>query len=224
MYKHAASALCFLMFLVVVAAHDENEGQLIDLSVPDYEIADSYNSATYSNLLNVAMHQNSDVNAMVALEHGQMVVEYHDDDFSFQKFDLWSGTKAWTALLFGVMEQEGLIRMHDTLGDIFSNASVWDTVEDAEVRKNITIKHFLQMRAGLSMPRYVCSLQYCTIQSRIKHEFVSFRYFLIHLIIPFISLSFIVDGSRMICSVFVEADLVEKIFKTVSLTMCWIQA
>jgi hypothetical protein len=50
-----------LATLFVFAAHDNGE-QLIDLSPPDYEIADSYNSATCSNLLDVALCKNSDVN------------------------------------------------------------------------------------------------------------------------------------------------------------------
>lgn len=101
------------------AAHANGE-QLIDLSSPYYEIANLYNSATYSNLFDVALRENSEVNAMVALEHDKIVAEYYDEGFhSSRKFDLWSGTKACTSLLLGVMEQEGLIHVHDTLEDIF---------------------------------------------------------------------------------------------------------
>ena len=61
-------------------------------------------------------------------------------------------TKVWSALLYGVMEREGLISVKDTLGDVWTDPDVWAQADNAEARKNITIEYLLQMRTGLTMP------------------------------------------------------------------------
>jgi len=54
--------------------------------------------------------------------------------------------------MFGVMEKEGLISITNTLEDIWPDPDIWAQAEDSDARKNITIEHLLQMRAGLTMP------------------------------------------------------------------------
>lgn len=61
-------------------------------------------------------------------------------------------TKAWSALMFGIMEKEDLISIDETLEDIWTDPDIWAQADNSDVRKNITIEHLLQMRAGLTMP------------------------------------------------------------------------
>jgi len=70
-------------------------------------------------------------------------------------FHLWSMTKAWSALMIGILEREGRISINETLGDIWTDPDVWAEAEQSDDRQNITIEHVLQMRAGLTMPEYV---------------------------------------------------------------------
>lgn len=140
-----------LLLLFLYAFHRSQASSVMDLS-EDYKLSDSYNSDQFSNLLNLAETQD-DVIAMIAVEGGEIVAEYYEDFSPSQKFDIWSGTKSWVSLLFGIMEKEELIRVDETLGDIFPDPAVWKDVEDADLRRDITVEYLLQMRAGLSMPK-----------------------------------------------------------------------
>lgn len=54
--------------------------------------------------------------------------------------------------MFGIMEKEGIISLNETLEDIWPDPDVWAQADNPEARKNITMEHLLQMRAGLTMP------------------------------------------------------------------------
>jgi len=93
------------------------------------------------------------INAFVALECGRVVGEYYDEEKGHNEnsiFHLWSMTKTWSGLLYGVAAKEGLLKVNETLGEIWKDPETWP--EGSEARQNITVEHILQMRSGLRMP------------------------------------------------------------------------
>lgn len=126
---------------------------LADLSLATYEYAENLNEGPEAAEVLSLAQQEDDINGVMALENGKVVIEYADDDFRVdQQFAIWSGTKSWIALLFGIMEGDGLISVNETLWDIWPNETIWENVKDSELRKKTTIESILQMRAGLKMP------------------------------------------------------------------------
>ena len=121
-----------------------------DLAQP-YEYND-FQTSDAEEIIELAKNESS-VAGFVALECGKVVAEYYRENLTDSfLFHCWSMTKSWSALLFGVMEKEGLLSVQETLGDIWPNETVWANVSDAEARKQITIESILQMRGGLSVP------------------------------------------------------------------------
>jgi hypothetical protein len=93
-------------------------------------------------------------NGYLALECGQVVAEQYDQVVADEttKKNLYSVTKSWTGLLFGVMHHEGIIQVNETLWDIFPNETIWENMTDVELRKEITIDMILRMSTGLQVP------------------------------------------------------------------------
>ena len=145
------SSLLLLGFLCSCA---NRVAALVDLSSPSYEYSESpHDNDTITALLELASSR-KDINAMLALEHGKIVAEYYDKEFeSTHNFALWSGTKSWTSLLFGILEQQGFLDVGETLWNIWPDPNIWESIEDKEERSNIIIESMLQMRAGLKMPK-----------------------------------------------------------------------
>ena len=103
-----------------------------------------------------------DINSFIALECGKVVAEYGDVS---KIRHLFSITKSWTGLLFGVMEKEGLISsLDETLEDIWPDPAIWENVANItkesfnetdahlQMRKNTTLLQLVQMQAGFDMP------------------------------------------------------------------------
>jgi hypothetical protein len=139
--------------LALFAVGASADGHLLDLSQP-YVKADNFPTADGQELVAIAEAE-PDISAFVALECGKVVAEYGDQS---KVRHLFSATKSWTALLFGVMEKEGLLSLDETLEDIWPDKAVWEGVAEmynatgAELRKKTTLEQLIQMRGGYIMP------------------------------------------------------------------------
>jgi len=146
---HLAVALA----LFVVGARADADGHLLDLSLP-YVKADNFPTALGQEMVDIAEAE-PDISAFVALECGKVVAEYGDQS---KVRHLFSATKSWTGLLFGIMEKDGLFSLDETLEDIWPDEAVWEGVAEmynvtgAELRKKTTLEELLQMRGGYVMP------------------------------------------------------------------------
>lgn len=150
MHKRSSDALLLLLLLLRQFCYCASE--LLDLS-GTYARSPDYNDSEMAKNLTDLASDRMDVGGLLALEDGRIVAEYYGRIFSDStRFPLWSGTKSWTGLLFGVMQREGLLDVSETLWDIWPNQTLWDMVEDGELRKQTTIESILQMRAGFRMP------------------------------------------------------------------------
>ena len=67
---------------------------------------------------------------------------------------IFSGTKSWTSLLIGLLVDDGLLSVDQTLGEIFPDDVAWTDVTDGseDFRKNVTIEELLTMTSGLLDP------------------------------------------------------------------------
>jgi CubicO group peptidase (beta-lactamase class C family) len=89
----------------------------------------------------------SEIRTALVLEHGKIVAEYTRDDLDPNDlYQVWSTTKSWMSMLFGFAVEEGLIGLEETLGEIFTNESVWAELNATEVdfKMNVTILKCLQ--------------------------------------------------------------------------------
>lgn len=138
--------LIFAVFIKLAAA-----ALPLDLS-EDFPPSSLYNANTGSDAMISFAESSSNLYGFIVIENGEVVAEYYDDDYvsSKGKSAIWSCTKTWTSLLFGVMEEEGLISMSDRLVDI-ADGSFWNTVRDADLRKELSMEAILSMTAGLRL-------------------------------------------------------------------------
>ena len=58
---------------------------------------------------------------------------------------IWSCTKSWVSLLVGMVVDDGLLSLDDTLGDVWPDQSVWKDVVDASIKQAVTIDSLLSM-------------------------------------------------------------------------------
>eukprot|EP00573_Skeletonema_grethae_P006963 CAMPEP_0201710262 /NCGR_PEP_ID=MMETSP0578-20130828/58540_1 /ASSEMBLY_ACC=CAM_ASM_000663 /TAXON_ID=267565 /ORGANISM="Skeletonema grethea, Strain CCMP 1804" /LENGTH=409 /DNA_ID=CAMNT_0048199289 /DNA_START=194 /DNA_END=1423 /DNA_ORIENTATION=+ len=100
-----------------------------------------------------AASQDPLVRAAIVLEHGDIVSSYHRDDVDPNEtmFEVYSTTKSWVSLIIGMLVEDGLISLNETLGGIFPNDDAWADVTDGstDFRKNVTIEEMLTMTSGL---------------------------------------------------------------------------
>jgi CubicO group peptidase (beta-lactamase class C family) len=100
------------------------------------------------------------IQGYLVLEQGLKVAEYYNPTYNNNMTnttikDLFSINKSFTGLCFGIMEQQGLIQLSETLGDIWPSSSlsdsrfVWGNVTDAVLlRQSITIESLLTQTSG----------------------------------------------------------------------------
>ena len=123
----------------------------IDLSV-DFEQAPLYNANEGSDVLIDYAQTQPDIKGFIVIENGEVVSEYYDDSHDETTLgEIWSCTKSWTSLFFGMLEKEGLISTSDRLVDV-RDGGFWNNVGDAFYRKELPIDLILTMTAGLRTP------------------------------------------------------------------------
>lgn len=100
-----------------------------------------------------AASQDPLIRTAIVLEHGSVVSSYHRDDVDPNEstYEVYSVTKSWMSLMIGMLVEDGLLSLDETLGDIFVNDDAWADVTDGstDFRKNVTIEEMLTMTSGL---------------------------------------------------------------------------
>jgi CubicO group peptidase (beta-lactamase class C family) len=83
------------------------------------------------------------IRAAIVMEKGKIVSSYYREDVNpSDSSPVFSATKSWMGLLIGLLVDDGLLSVHQTLGEIFTEDEAWTDVTDGveEFRKNVTIK------------------------------------------------------------------------------------
>jgi CubicO group peptidase (beta-lactamase class C family) len=141
------TAILVPLLFSFIAAND-----VIDLSA-DLETGNLVNPG--SAAITATASALSEIRTALVLEHGKIVAEYTRDDLDPNDlYQVWSTTKSWMSMLFGFAVEEGLIGLEETLGEIFTNESVWAELNATEVdfKMNVTIFEMLTMTSGLNNP------------------------------------------------------------------------
>jgi CubicO group peptidase (beta-lactamase class C family) len=95
------------------------------------------------------------IRAAIVMENGRIVSSYYRKDVTPSDVSpIFSGTKSWTSLLIGLLVDDGLLSVDQTLGEIFPDDVAWTDVTDGseDFRKNVTIEELLTMTSGLLDP------------------------------------------------------------------------
>ncbi len=95
------------------------------------------------------------IRAAIVMENGKIVSSYYREDVSpSDSSPIFSAAKSWMGLLIGLLVDDGLLSVHQTLGEIFPEDEAWTDVTDGseDFRKNVTIKEMLTMTSGLVPP------------------------------------------------------------------------
>ena len=128
------------------------EPRIIDLSQDIPQDKAAMASSPGAAAIEKAAKQDPNIRSVIVLEHGDVVSSYYRDDIDpNDKVLVWSVTKSWTSLLLGIMVDEGLLSVDETLVDIFPDESSWTDVTDGSVdfRKSVTVEEILSMSSGL---------------------------------------------------------------------------
>ena len=89
----------------------------------------------------------------MVLERGKIVTSYVRDGIATSDtYNIYSATKSFMSLLVGMLIDERSLSLDDTLGDVFTNSTVWDNVEMADYVQSVTIEEMLTMTSGLVNP------------------------------------------------------------------------
>ena len=86
------------------------------------------------------------IRAAIVMENGKIVSSYYRKDVTPSDVSpIFSGTKSWTGLLIGLLVDDGLLSVDQTLGEIFPDDAAWTDVTDGseDFRKNVTIEELL---------------------------------------------------------------------------------
>ena len=96
-----------------------NEPAVPDLSQPFVQYPHFNHNACSQKLIELA-EKEPEVKGMVVLENDKIVTEYYKaGENERTRSPIWSRTKAFTALILGVMIKDGLLSLEETLGDVF---------------------------------------------------------------------------------------------------------
>ena len=136
-----------LLSLLVVVLPSAHAQTIADLSQP-WVLAPNYNR----NDLYCAMQ--AELNApsvgYVVIQDGMIIAEgYSGNNKATDVNPIWSTTKSWTSMLIGRLVQLGKVQLNTTLGDIFTDETVWTGVTRANKKKTVTLRELLTMTAGL---------------------------------------------------------------------------
>lgn len=128
---------------------------IVDLSLPTFPSCPTVNANPGADVVIKLACTIPELRALLILEHGHVVAEYTRSNVeSTVAHNLISTTKSWLGLIIGMMIQDGLVRLDETLGDIFTDPDAWrlGTEADLDCRKSITVKELLAMTSGLQLP------------------------------------------------------------------------
>lgn len=146
--------LTFLIYSQAVVQQEEGFPQqvaalatskaIVDLSKPLEYDDDAISSSPGSLAINDMASSDSQLRAVMVLEGGKVVSSYTRDDVDpNEPFDVHSVTKGVITLLIGMLIDEGKLTLETILGDVFTDPSVWEGMEDAELRQNISVSEMI---------------------------------------------------------------------------------
>jgi Beta-lactamase len=108
---------------------------LLDLS-KDFEESPSINQSPGAVAILNAANALPNIRTLMVLEDGEIVASYARDNVdSNEPYQIHSVTKSITSLLMGILIDDGAISLNETLGQIFTNETTWQDIEDADYRK-----------------------------------------------------------------------------------------
>mmetsp|Transcript_24338 Transcript_24338/g.37203 ORF Transcript_24338/g.37203 Transcript_24338/m.37203 type:complete len:413 (-) Transcript_24338:89-1327(-) len=151
--KTSASITALLLLQLPTSTLSSNTPRIIDLSQDIPQDKAAMTSSPGASAIQQAAAKDPLIRAAIVLEHGDIVASYHREDVDLNEttFMVHSTTKSWTSLIVGMMVEDGLLSLDETLGDIFPNNEAWADVTDGstEFRKNVTVEEMLTMTSGL---------------------------------------------------------------------------
>jgi len=151
--KTAVSSTALLLLQLPTSTLSSNTPRIIDLSQDIPQDKAAMTSSPGASAIQQAAAKDPLIRAAIVLEHGDIVASYHREDVDLNEttFMVHSTTKSWTSLIVGMMVEDGLLSLDETLGDIFPNDEAWADVTDGstEFRKNVTVEEMLTMTSGL---------------------------------------------------------------------------
>ena len=123
---------------------------IVDLST-ELRYSDSHNASPGAQSLLDAINSSTDnIRTVMVLERGQIVTSYIRDDIdASDTYNIYSATKSFMSLLVGMLMDDGSLSLDDTLGDVFTNSTIWGEVEMADYVQSVTIEEMLTMTSGL---------------------------------------------------------------------------
>ena len=160
-FTRSSMLLSLLLLASTAATRGANAAPVVvDLSL-DFEVAaDNNNSEGAQTVLDMAA-LNPLIRTVLVLEHGQIVAEYVREDVNAAiPNQVWSATKSWMSLMVGLMIEQGLVSLEETLGEIFDDPATWEAVSEldnnnssnTEFRRAVTLRELLSMASGLVNP------------------------------------------------------------------------
>jgi len=156
MITQPAVVTALLLQLPASSSSLDNTPRIIDLSQDFPQDTAAMTSSPGAAAIQQAASKDPLIRAAIVLEHGDIVASYHRDDVDPNEttFQVFSTTKSWTSLLIGMLVEDGLLSLNETLGDVFPNTDAWADVTDGstDFRKNVTIEEMLTMSSGLISP------------------------------------------------------------------------
>ena len=126
---------------------------IVDLST-ELQYSESHNASPGAQSLLDAIDSSTDnIRTVMVLERGKIVTSYVRDGIATSDtYNIYSATKSFMSLLVGMLIDERSLSLDDTLGDVFTNSTVWDNVEMADYVQSVTIEEMLTMTSGLVNP------------------------------------------------------------------------
>ncbi len=134
---------------------DTSPSAIIDLSkdLPEDKAAMEFSEG--AKAMEQAAIAEPRIRAAIVVENGKIVSSYYRKDVTPSDVSpIFSATKSWTGLLIGLLVDDGLLSVDQTLGEIFPDDAAWTDVTDGseDFRKNVTIEELLTMTSGLLDP------------------------------------------------------------------------
>lgn len=138
-----------ISFLLLFAYLSQEVSGIINITQPWAEHPTLYNN----NMAYCAIEAEMDsflVIGYIVIKDGLLLAEGYTAGNDMQgKYDIFSATKPWSALILGVMIDERSLRLDDTLGDIFDQPGDWEDVHQAADKQAVTVREILTHTSGL---------------------------------------------------------------------------
>lgn len=146
--------LAFLLLVFAVLKAAATPPEIVDLSLPQFALSPVLNNNQGATEVLELATSTPEIRTILVLEQGKVVAEYvrHDVNPSTPNL-VHSVTKSWMGLAIGMMVQDGVLDVDETLGDIFNDPNLWQGMRDRDIRQAVTVKELLTMTSGMETNR-----------------------------------------------------------------------